>query len=1172
MPSKLSKVSQILVSSNDVQDKIVQNALVKLVSGEYGSDLEKLKGEGIYSLRAGLAFRIVLVKAIINGISSWVVAELLRHHEYEQSKFLKRLTRIERKTFILECINNNAIYVLDSETNLLKERAGTAAPQATVNARDFVEHSGHYITLDGRQRDALLSSEERVIQVVCGEAGSGKTLILMHRIAELARILSTQEPGEEHRRIWVMIPHLALQRHLTQEWSSHSVFSEINTGDLFNSVTIVTPEAFYRQLDNLAPEFLAVGASSFLEWLSEADYITATKNTLFGRISKMRLYQELCILNGLDCVDSYENPELAEIFLATDDRVCSARFLDSLLKRYQDYLAVNNRFDPYLYVAKNTPKQDDYYIGDEAQNLPPRLLGSINELIAMNESQSTLLPRRANEVLLKFMHKNKARSIRYSALEGTYRCPQLPLKLVSNFDELIRSDVNPKSKRATTSGALVSLNAEQGVVSLVGDWSAESSDMTVLKRMVQEPGVAVICLTQAAMDLSARLFPEALCVFGPDNPCTGLEFNRVIVLCPFDSTSASLLSSRVDGLTQNQADEIIQMVANPFKIAATRAMNALVVVQERSHKIKGLIDTLLKDVVLSPLEFIELPPQEKAARFYEQASDLYRQGQHDMAFAIIGHIGGDVSAFKDAMEFRPHVPEPSRPVPASSSSPSKHKPETRPHVETTPNSATIQKPVAWSASAALQPVTPQTPFGVDHLSPETKGKLMSYTANFLTRYSDKNFKSLLAHSHARIILFELKLVNGLCLFSNLLLSYPLKTFDSFFRKEQACATQFVDIASPVLVRDEWLRFLFSKITSLAKHVSPELISWSPSLLLAEKDAVAEEAILGYLIESNAIQQFTPEDLSEKKEGSKGSLLSSFINNSIHANSFCSKKTSNIIINAIFLILQRSPAEGVFIILNLMLCSKWHNKNKDSLVKRLLKFEGLFTQIADDESNKRMSPFYLFCAHDGGHVLLSNYWVDFKERLTSERLFAQVTGDGPNKGASPFYRLCESDDACSLLFNHWDDFRDHLTSEGLFAQVTGDGPDKGTSPFYWLCANNGGRALLFKYWDDFKDRLTSEDLFAQVTADGPDEGTSPFYWLCTSGSGRALLLAHKDYFEAFIPAFKKIHSDMLCPDERFLRLMRIWERVVSPVSNLGIFSKTEKSAASAAVASLGQPKI
>ncbi|MFT4060428.1 MAG: hypothetical protein QM652_12875, partial [Legionella sp.] len=1099
---------------NEKSRMFLDKALIKLLTGTHGSDFEKLLPSKMYSMRLEGKGRLLLAKGVIERIPTLVLVECLLNHEYEQSKCITQLTSSQLTQHIERCAQG-AVYVVNAE------HSGLIPCKSEKTTHQLVEYGEHFIAATKEQQKVLGTTYEEQTPVLFGEAGSGKTLVLMQRMVTLARILATDEHAT--RRIWVIVPHVPLQRHIQQEWENHSVYREIEHNKRFNPVHIVTPDALYRHLDGIPQEIQSRDYHDFLHWLSKEAF---ERIQAIARVSRLQVYQELCILNGLkilhpteDAAALYARPEFGSVLLESEDKHRTAQELLALQQQYQAHLVAHQGFDPYLYQPRTSLPEEDYLFIDEAQNVPPGVLPSAAALIAMNDSQSICFKRRVNEIFLTLIGKGK---ITYQTLSGSHRCPKFPITLAERVDSLVTHYISPKRKQARTSNPLTSCNATNGFVCFS---EGTTKDIHFLKQIVLEPDTAVVYLTDASKQAFDALGITPLCAFTKDNPILGLEFKRIIVAFPFDSTHArlnSLIRQEKTGTSApsfhaNESSEL-ELYFNKFKAALTRATETVIIVQTPTHDAHALLDFFKETphVVWAPLQTIDMEEEERRTLLYQQACDLYRQGHVEMSLDIIAYLGQDGEEFKLKMNPDPAIRTPLQPIITP-----------QPALESKTKSPSNIKAATQPSDQALSQQSSSSNIKANHHSLNKTNtplsqNLSDYVEKFLNKVSKDNVKPLLLHKHAATMLFHHQMNNGCCLFLNLCFNEKLYILQQTIENKECREALMAAIATisnedyfvqlvlrmelhvdhpklltvaklrqkglDVLFNDSSLLVQYQKAVHLYRMHHKKLIEIKPKEIIRQycsKEGILSPLFLHVLASDSA--RWTKFFSTQKNAFIKEALTAAFTQQSTGA------KTQ---LNPIFACLMDTD-EG----------RKWVHQ-KMNIIAPLLTTEALFTP----QNGNSTSPFYWLCVTFEGRELLKKHWMDFKQNLCSEGLFAQVTAEGPDKDKSPFYLLCETPEGRTLLTEHWEDFKPHLNSEGLFAQITGEGPDKGKSPFYWLCATPEGQTLLTKHWEDFKLHLRSKGLFAQVTAEGLFKGQSPFYFLCVTPEGQTLLTEHWDNFK------------------------------------------------------------
>lgn len=1165
--SLIPVANQVIVADELSLNGSIEKALIKLLDGTYSQDFEKLPPSKLYSMRTEQKGRIILVKSVIEGITTLIALEFLADHEYHRSTCLQRLNnqQLSRK---IQKHAEGTLYVLGPEGKVLI--AKIKEPSAP-SKRAFIEYGDLYLEPTEAQQNAAVQEPEYArTKIIFGEAGSGKTLVLMQLLSSLASILATDEDAT--RKLWVIVPHLHLARHLRDEWSNQMACREITVKGQRDPVQIVTPEMLYRLLDHMGDEVSAQYANDFLTWLSSDNRIKISQ--LVDNLSPMQIYQELCIINGLSFIEGplvdetkalYLKPELKQAFLTSANRSATYTVLKSLLNEYVAYLNQNNAFDPNLYQLQTPLPSIDFYFFDEAQNLPPGLLKAPNSVIAMNDSQSLLFKRRVNEILIRSIKKDHE----FVELPGSHRSPQQQIDLAAKVDYLIANYIKPNSKHAITSKPIITSNPNLGLICFA-EGTAEN-EILMLQQMVQEPDTAVVYLNEEAEVEFKQKGIIPLCEFNKKNPILGLEFKRIILVSPFslDLIDVNNLilefnqAAASEELPPNRITEL-ELYFNGLKAAVTRSTETLVLVQKKAHGIEALV-SYFTTKLWSSLQLLGLDPQERIAAFYKQAGDLYQQGQYEMAFNIIKLLKLSVEDFK-----KDRQPKSLNNLANPSKEQKPQKLDTPPKIEAkTPKKLVAVEPLEPKLFSADKPFT----YNLAPLGPKLSTNVELFFNNLSLDSLEKLFTDPKSSERAAYILFHHKMLNGYCLFLNACFNNKIKIFLDLENKNKELYAKFQMAYSTIPKENYFLRLVLGKemtpiSTAKKAKFSPQTHPIFLSISQVQEIGLGSLFLDGKLKEQlpkvtyllRKFNNLTEQNLTHRWEQENGTIFPSFLHvlstkghewvqfwnkNKQYSVERCFRSlfaTENKPSNTLFILHQfmYSGPEGYLWICNRLnliapllsekiAWTQYHGeeeiaygysffafysksnmflKNWQHLKKHLTE-EG-FNALITNKNEHDLSTFHLFCLADNGLEILKKYPQDFTPYIRVEELFKSLRDlHWPSPPPNAFFNLCSTELGIETLKALWPylkknpQFIYYLSVE--FFEVS----EVWGNPFIRLAGTESGVELLDEYWDDFLPHLNSLCLLRPIkltsfTKDTGFEWSNIFHLLCSHKRGSKLL--------------------------------------------------------------------
>lgn len=1064
-------------------ESLTKKSLQKLLNGSYGRDFEKLHNNHhkLFSMKIEDGARLIIIKGIFDRKLIALVIGFLPEHEYEEIKRWNRTVIMNRiKSHFAVGIR----YVLNPE-GVLEQLEQT---DLNIFHNQFVEHGERYIALNEEQEEAI-QPKSTAIELISGEAGAGKTLILLDRIARLAEPLSTDESVT--RTIWVIVPHLPLKRQYEQEWQVHSTYQAIQTENKRDLVKFLLPEDVYRLQNPVLLQYAVNGLNEFIKWLaSQEEWLSRQKLFNDKNILPQQLYQELCAVNGLKCLNPtnvtalYTATELQQVFLEVYDRSIAAGELLRLLDSYQNHLNSLHAFDPNLYpgVLPST----HFIFMDETQNIPPALMLAVsNGVMAMNDSQNINYKRRLNETLLFFKHGRQ--NITHMRLSTTHRGPQKTIETAQNLQG-IEELLHHNRKKAVTAAPILTNNPNLGAVKIVH----MPDDV---QQLVREPHTAVVCLTESAKNWMTASNIQPLLLFFDD--ISGLEFENVVIIHPFDKSHkilAQLLQSNPPRLSVN-AISWWEQYLNLLKGALTRTTHQLIIVQSPDHGVKVLYDFTFARAQTDTLPITAAKSTEAIQEeFYEQACTLYQKGEYERAFNLIRHIGRDLIEFQKFINpsFQSHPSQTpfTEAVTAhrvsSENSTSNH---VAPDISTAGNLT-----FAGSANAEVDEKIDLTPLNY---------KMANWVEELFARIDNAdNVRILFNHKRAAYILFYHRMKNENCLFLSLCFQQKISKFSNNLSTLTA--------KDPVLL--EKVKGIFACYTRSYLHIS--YLSWAISSSMSELMACLPKSIKNrgdmlirirsqpfgvaalfidfdtnpyirekivffvsdvwtFLTEHDFTQQYTYPD------GTRGpSLLHLLADHGLFSN----MKRKDI--RSLFQVSLKStitfpaarPTENIFFrLLRNEINIPCLLENAKQLAPLLT--EQVLFEFSSDPQGAKKNLFILLCDSKTDDKLFFLWWPECKKYLTLQHLFSEdMNGRAEN---FLFGNLLLKLIQCNCIENEWEFLKSLLSVDRLVRSITfNDGPPYITNNFYLIIKILLSRSPKFlnKHAEDFLHLITTETLF------------------------------------------------------------------------------------------------
>ena len=512
--------------SLSVEEKILRNVMHRVLQARERP--EHVEGyPSLFKVRGNDTARFIF-RRLTDG---WVLLDILRNHEYEDLKQIAE-RRIVTDDFLFANAQTlkGTMYTLNHVGEIIQHIE-----------KPLIAHRQELLMLSDAQTEALKPFKDNSITVLYGEAGSGKTSLLEHRIIELADLLS--QDASKALSITLILPSTQLKKAIEADYTQHHRYQQqIQRND---PLSVLTPWDLITRNKHYNAEFSEADSETFLLW-----YQTIPPVKLLHEFNPSQLYSELAVIFALthyagqtEGKAKYLEQSFARCVLPLQDETQRGEFFDKLngiIYSYQLFLLSQKKIDPTFYHSyKQCPTKQTYVFLDEAQNTPPVLLLSLLErmkgeekhlplTIAMNASQSLAYSPFLAETFLAFVEKDVPTE--YLHLPGTHRCPEAVRNL---YGALCRSQeaLAPSPKRPKTAGQLTGLTPTLGACFHVPDPSPDQK--TFLTTLIQQAKAAVILChgTQKQFYDYLELPPNFdIPIVVKGSECAGLQFPIIIVV------------------------------------------------------------------------------------------------------------------------------------------------------------------------------------------------------------------------------------------------------------------------------------------------------------------------------------------------------------------------------------------------------------------------------------------------------------------------------------------------------------------------------------------------------------------------------------------------------------------------------------------------------------------
>ncbi|MCX6252358.1 MAG: hypothetical protein NTX61_16620 [Bacteroidetes bacterium] len=549
-------------------DKTVE----ELAAGNFAAaEVKKMAGTLFYRARLDHENRLLFRFARYDGQTFLLLLEIILHHDYSKSRFLRGAEIDESKLLPLQ--------------NARELPAADQVSLTYVNRRFPKFHLLDKILSFDDQQEEILNFP--LPQIVIGSAGSGKTALTLERIKTL--------PGR--------VLYVTLSAYLAEN-SSRWYYANHYDNE-HQEVDLLSYKEFVESIR--IPEGKEVDFRVFYVWF--LGYRQATRLT-----DAHSVFEEFRgVITGLDISKEYLTREdylglgvKQSIFLAEErERVYN------LFEKYLLFLKENHSYDINIYshhLLQVCQPFYDYIVVDEVQDFTNIQLYLI--LKSLKKSLNFILCGDANQVVhpnffswshLKSMfYQQEVKGNEIRILHANYRNSPAISSLANRLLKIKNARFGSLDKE---SNYLVStVSQTEGEMVFLEEKGKTVSDLARKTRM--SVNYAVLVLRNEDKSKARSLFPSPLLFSVQESK--GLEYENII-LYNFISDNASEYNNVCDGVTQealtgdslvyargrdksDKSLDVYKFYINSLYVAITRAVkNVYIVEQTRGHKLIRLL-------------------------------------------------------------------------------------------------------------------------------------------------------------------------------------------------------------------------------------------------------------------------------------------------------------------------------------------------------------------------------------------------------------------------------------------------------------------------------------------------------------------------------------------------------------------------------------------------------
>ncbi|MEI6434627.1 MAG: UvrD-helicase domain-containing protein [Bacteroidota bacterium] len=593
-------------------DKTVE----ELAAGNFAAaEVKKMAGTPYYRARLDIENRLLFRFGKYNGQTVLLILEIILHHDYDKSRFLRGAQIDESKLVPLK--------------NVAELPPTDQLPLTYINRRFPKFHLLDKVLSFDDQQEEILNFP--LPQIVIGSAGSGKTALTLERLKTLpGRVLYVTLSSylAENSSRWYSASHYE---------NEHQEVDFLSYKELVESIRI--PEG--KDLDFRTFDVWFIGYRQSMRLKDSHSVFEEFRGVITGLdISKEYLTREDYLNLGVK----------QSIFLAAERET-----IYNLFEKYLLFLKDNQRYDINIYshyLCQYCQPVYDYIVVDEVQDFTNIQLFLI--LKSLKKPMNFILSGDANQVVypnffswshLKTMfYQQDVKGNEIRILHSNYRNSPAIADLANRLLKIKFARFGSVDKESNY--LVTTVSQAQGEMVFLEEKGKTVSDLARKTRM--SVNYAVLVLRNEDKYKARSLFPSPLLFSVQESK--GLEYENII-LYNFISDNAAEFNSVCDGVTpdslsgdslvysrgKDKSDkslDVYKFYINSLYVAVTRAVkNVYIVENTRGHKLVRLMN-----IVEDTKERIIKEEVSSSDDWKREARRLEMQGKTEQAEAIRKNI------------------------------------------------------------------------------------------------------------------------------------------------------------------------------------------------------------------------------------------------------------------------------------------------------------------------------------------------------------------------------------------------------------------------------------------------------------------------------------------------------------------------------------------------------
>lgn len=595
-------------------EKVVQ----QLERGDFiSSEVKKMAPGNFFRARIDKDSRLLFKFARINGETYILLLEVILHHQYEKSRFLRGAQIDEDKLVGIQKPEDIETTVLEPVTFVNKTTAGFHLLDKVISFDD----------------DQATIFKLPTPLTIIGSAGSGKTALTLEKIKTLrGRIM-----------------YVTLSPYLVE--NSSNLYYSFNYENESQDIDFLSFKDFVQTIETL--DGREITFREFEGWFQRHRGNTKIKDA-------HKLFEEFRgVLTGLNIEkpylskEDYENLGVRQSVFLADERLHVYQLFEKYLQHLKENRYYDMNIEAYFRLEKVDPMYD-FVIIDEVQDLTNVQLYLI--LKALHRSSAFILCGDSNQIVhpnffswanLKtmFYTSSVTDGAQMQVLKTNYRNSPEVTEIANRLLKIKNLRFGSIDRESTF--LVSSISSKVGKVIYLEDTPKIKQDLN--SRTKQSTRFAVLVMNNADKAEVRKFFQTPL-LFSIQE-AKGLEYENIILInfisnnsAPFREISEGITSDDIDSTEElaysrakdktDKSLDVYKFYVNALYVAITRAVQNLYVVElNRKHELLNLLG------LIQTRQGVDIQAQTSSAQDWQrEAAKLEQQGKMEQAELIKQNI------------------------------------------------------------------------------------------------------------------------------------------------------------------------------------------------------------------------------------------------------------------------------------------------------------------------------------------------------------------------------------------------------------------------------------------------------------------------------------------------------------------------------------------------------